>query len=321
MFNSIKKNQDNESVCDSIDSRFIDTAGEDHPQKDYLACFETEFIQIKSKLDRIHSVLNGEINQIHNNLIDFNKNFGFYLNGLKLYSQQVEFPEEPNEATMELIARGKLDISNRESGYLDYEQRGREHNMLGSDEQQFLESSIADPSLDYEENEGIYSSQVSDPGYENFGDQDEYTMVEPLRSKPAAQKRSDSTPGPFQRPPAASDTKSRSSIGGPGRQSGNNSQRSKRKQVLNIKRYTDILPNKYRSQPHRGIVEAILKELSLFPEGKQQHELMRDIGGLVGGVLSKSKWSEYLTMLEKNEILLKIKNKGFVYMINDQLQI
>ncbi|OMJ09233.1 hypothetical protein AYI70_g11039 [Smittium culicis] len=319
MFKSVNNSRDDNSICDSVDIRAV--LDKNPSQKDYLACFESEFSQIKDKLNKIEVVMNTKIDQIHSNLTDFNRNFSYYLSGLQLYSQQVEFPEQPNSATLELIASGNLDISKHDH---IADQQHTQNPQVSQDE--LLSEQVSYGEYTVNENEPFDGTILGGKSeYNDIDELDEYTMINPQQNSVSAQKRANATPSFSAQKRSGQHSTSSSKLPNshPYLNKPNSVSRTKRKQVINIKRYIDILPSKYRSQPHRTIIESILKELSAYPEGKQIHELMRDIGGIVGfgGGLSKSKWTEYLNVLEKSEVLFKIKNKGFVYVFNFDLSV
>ncbi|KAJ1919886.1 DASH complex subunit dam1 [Mycoemilia scoparia] len=85
----------------------------------------------------------------------------------------------------------------------------------------------------------------------------------------------------------------------------------KRKQVFNTKRITDVLPTRYRGQPHKGAIELILKELHANQDGMYLHEVMRD----VRGNLTRSKCTEYLNMLTREGHIVRMSKKGHLFLL------
>ncbi|PVU99573.1 hypothetical protein BB559_000589 [Furculomyces boomerangus] len=226
-----------------LDSNKINTTTND----DFVECIIPELLQLKNKLSQMNSML-PQLDKIQTSLSTFNRNFAFYMQGLMLYSQTVEFPEAPNDATMNILMRPKTPPPS--SPNIESEQ-----------------------TLEFDSDIGL---ETTEPVYQN----------EPVQE---------------QKPKTIIKSRSNSNIGN-----------NRRKTALNVKKYIDVLPSRYRSMPHKSILETILKELNTNPEGIYLHELMRD----VGGGLSKSKWTEYMNVLVKFDVVSKINRKGFLYILN-----
>ncbi|PVU94191.1 hypothetical protein BB561_002736 [Smittium simulii] len=67
----------------------------------------------------------------------------------------------------------------------------------------------------------------------------------------------------------------------------------RKKHIFNPRKMIDTLPSKYRIQPHKSIIESILKDLFHEPEGFYIHDIMR----ATGGVLSKKRYARESSLL------------------------
>ncbi|KAJ1673750.1 hypothetical protein EV182_004629, partial [Spiromyces aspiralis] len=65
-------------------------------------------------------------------------------------------------------------------------------------------------------------------------------------------------------------------------------------------------------EPHREVLEAILKELHASHDGMYMHEIMRE----VQGGLTRSRCTEYLNMLVREEHVIRMSRKGHLYLLN-----
>ncbi|PVU85687.1 hypothetical protein BB560_006947 [Smittium megazygosporum] len=87
--------------------------------------------------------------------------------------------------------------------------------------------------------------------------------------------------------------------------------------VFSVWKYIEILPGKYRSQPHKSILETIIKDLNNDADGLSLQDIMR----ATGSMYSKSILTEYLNILADCDIVIKTIHRGILYSLNRDLKL
>ncbi|KAJ1956047.1 hypothetical protein GGI12_005412, partial [Dipsacomyces acuminosporus] len=87
----------------------------------------------------------------------------------------------------------------------------------------------------------------------------------------------------------------------------------RRKPAFQTRRITDLLASRFKEQPHKGIIEQILKELHINRDGMYVHEVVRD----VGGGLTRSKCMDYMNALVRTEAVTRVNKKDFAFVQMD----
>ncbi|KAJ1879103.1 DASH complex subunit dam1 [Coemansia sp. RSA 1722] len=88
----------------------------------------------------------------------------------------------------------------------------------------------------------------------------------------------------------------------------------RRKPVFQTRRITDLLPSRFKDQPHKGVIELILKELNLNRDGMYAHEIVRD----VGGGLNRNKCMDYMNALVHTESVVRVNKKGHLFYLDPE---
>ncbi|PIA14234.1 hypothetical protein COEREDRAFT_82901 [Coemansia reversa NRRL 1564] len=88
----------------------------------------------------------------------------------------------------------------------------------------------------------------------------------------------------------------------------------RRKPVFQTRRITDLLPARFKNQPHKNIIEQILKELNLNRDGMYVHEILRDIGN----GMTRSKCMDYMNALVHTESVVRINKKGHLFYLDPE---
>ncbi|KAJ2878919.1 DASH complex subunit dam1 [Coemansia asiatica] len=88
----------------------------------------------------------------------------------------------------------------------------------------------------------------------------------------------------------------------------------RRKPVFQTRKITDLLPSRFKDQPHKGMIEQILKELNLNRDGMYAHEIVRD----VGGGLNRSKCMDYMNALVHTEAVVRVNKKGHLFYLDPE---
>ncbi|KAJ2714941.1 DASH complex subunit dam1 [Coemansia spiralis] len=202
--------------------------------------FEDNLFELQRNFSALATNLR-ELDGINRSLLTFNKNFAVFLQGLRLNSECVEFPEAPNAQTYALAER-----------------------------------------------------PVTPPTPQPFPDTGDVAM-----SPGHATGRE--APAPKQE-----QQRKRVVIKAGGR---------RRKPVFQTRRITDLLPSRFRDQPHKSTIEQILKELNLNRDGMYVHEIIRD----VGNGLTRSRCMDYMNALVHTEAVKRINKKGHLFYLDPEL--
>ncbi|KAJ1720738.1 DASH complex subunit dam1 [Coemansia erecta] len=88
----------------------------------------------------------------------------------------------------------------------------------------------------------------------------------------------------------------------------------RRKPVFQTRRITDMLPSRFKDQPHKGVIEQILKELNLNRDGMYAHEIVKD----VGNGLTRNKCADYMNALVHTEAVVRVNKKGHLFYLNPE---
>ncbi|KAJ2799533.1 DASH complex subunit dam1 [Coemansia guatemalensis] len=88
----------------------------------------------------------------------------------------------------------------------------------------------------------------------------------------------------------------------------------RRKPVFQTRRITDLLPARFKDQPHKNTIEQILKELNLNRDGMYVHEILRDIGN----GMTRSKCMDYMNALVHTESVVRINKKGHLFYLDPE---
>ncbi|KAJ2617127.1 DASH complex subunit dam1 [Coemansia sp. RSA 1365] len=88
----------------------------------------------------------------------------------------------------------------------------------------------------------------------------------------------------------------------------------RRKPVFQTRRITDLLPARFKDQPHKNTIEQILKELNLNRDGMYVHEILRDIGN----GMTRSKCMDYMNALVHTEAVVRINKKGHLFYLDPE---
>ncbi|KAJ1840390.1 DASH complex subunit dam1 [Coemansia sp. RSA 2708] len=87
----------------------------------------------------------------------------------------------------------------------------------------------------------------------------------------------------------------------------------RRKPAFHTRKITDLLPARFKDQPHKNIIEQILKELNLNRDGMYVHEITRDVGNLTRG-----KCMDYMNALVHTEAIIRINKKGHLFYLDPE---
>ncbi|KAJ2849962.1 DASH complex subunit dam1 [Coemansia brasiliensis] len=87
----------------------------------------------------------------------------------------------------------------------------------------------------------------------------------------------------------------------------------RRKPVFQTRKITDLLASRFKEQPHKNIIEQILKELNLNRDGMYVHEITRDVGNL-----TRSKCLDYLNALVNTEAVIRVNKKGHLFYLDPE---
>ncbi|KAJ1985893.1 DASH complex subunit dam1 [Coemansia umbellata] len=88
----------------------------------------------------------------------------------------------------------------------------------------------------------------------------------------------------------------------------------RRKPVFQTRRITDLLASRFQEQPHKGMIERILKELHMNRDGMYVHEIVKD----VGGGLTRNKCMDYMNALVHTEAVVRINKKGHLFFLDPE---
>ncbi|KAJ2831103.1 DASH complex subunit dam1 [Coemansia furcata] len=210
--------------------------------------FEENLFELQRNFSGLATNLR-ELDSINNSLLTFNRNFSVFLQGLRLNSECLEFPEAPNADSYALAQRP-----------------------------------VTPPLFE----------PAPDTGEEMNVDDDLYLQSEEqMRARSAVPRKPDTV-------------KKRVVIktGGVKR----------RKAVFQTRRITDLLPSRFKDQPHKGAIELILKELSMNREGLYAHEILRD----VGGGLTRSRCTDYMNALVQTDAVKRVNKKGHLFFLDPE---
>ncbi|KAJ1725732.1 DASH complex subunit dam1 [Coemansia biformis] len=219
--------------------------------------FEDNLFELQRNFSALAKNLR-ELEGINSSLLMFNKNFAVFLQGLRLNSECLEFPEAPNAQSYALAERPVTPTS----------------------------PSLHPETGDGDESPGIIGS-----------DRQQGTALATARPQAAAGKRATTQTQQQQ--------KKKVVIKAGGR---------RRKPVFQTRRITDLLPSRFRDQPHKNTIEQILKELNLNRDGMYAHEIIRD----VGNGLTRSRCMDYMNALVHTEAVVRINKKGHLFYLDPE---
>ncbi|KAJ2742558.1 DASH complex subunit dam1 [Coemansia sp. BCRC 34301] len=220
--------------------------------------FEDNLFELQRNFSGLATNLR-ELDNINNSLLTFNKNFSVFLQGLRLNSECLEFPEAPNADSYALAQRPVTPPPPFTPADSD---------MMNVD---------SDLSLD------VYL-------------QSEEQMR--ARAMAAAPRKTDAMAG---------SQKKRVVIKAAGGV-------KRRKPAFATRRITDLLPSRFKDQPHKAVIEQILKELNMNRDGLYAHEILRD----VGGGLTRNKCADYMNALVQTDAVKRVNKKGHLFFLDPE---
>ncbi|KAG0094922.1 hypothetical protein BGZ93_006551 [Podila epicladia] len=240
---------------------------------------------------------------IHKGLASFNESFGSFLYGLQMNASTVEWSEAPlkdhferqqqREAEAELLRKQQEELEQIRQRQLVLEQ---EHEL----ERQRLEE-------ERQEAERAHAAEAA-----AVATSSKLQKPRVVASKAKAPGGSGSSAGGggvgrgrIPRPVASTS----SSSAGPSRV-GPGGQVRKLAGKLVMKKMAERLPLKYRDEPHRGALEAIMRSLGEHIEGQYLPELVA-----VAGV-ARHRCNEYLGVLVHAKEVIKTSHKGVLFQLN-----
>ncbi|KAJ2896270.1 DASH complex subunit dam1 [Coemansia aciculifera] len=230
--------------------------------------FEENLFELQRNFSGLATNLR-ELDSINNSLLTFNKNFSVFLQGLRLNSECLEFPEAPNADSYALAQRP-----------------------------------ITPPPFTSAGNEAIDDADMM-MSVDNDNSLEVY-----LQSEELMRTRSSAAAAPSSRKGDTAGVQKKrvvikSSAGGGVK---------RRKAVFQTRRITDLLPSRFKDQPHKGVIEQILKELNLNREGLYAHEILRD----VGGGLTRNKCTDYMNALVQTDAVKRVNKKGHLFFLDPE---
>ncbi|KAG0206831.1 hypothetical protein BGX28_001816 [Mortierella sp. GBA30] len=240
---------------------------------------------------------------IHAGLANFNESFGSFLYGLKMHGTNVEWTEAPTKRSFErqeqreaeaiLLQQQQEELERIRQQHLYEQEQEQERQRL---EAERLEAERLNASVD--NNIHNISNQ-----YLQAGTQQKRPGVAPV-TKGRMTAGTSRIPAARAKGIQSTNTASGSSRVGPGG--------AIRKLVgkLVMKRVADRLPLKYRDEPHRAPIEAIMRSLADNIEGQYLPDLVA-----VAGV-ARHRCNEYLGVLIHAKEVIKTSNKGVLFSLN-----
>ncbi|KAK3825888.1 MAG: hypothetical protein J3Q66DRAFT_384988 [Benniella sp.] len=234
---------------------------------------------------------------INAKLAQFNESFGAFLYGLKMNAENVAWTEAPTKQSFERL-----------------EQREAEAIML-QQQQEELER-IRQKQLQEQEKERERQRIEAEK-------QEEERLRAALSNHQNTQNSSQSGQNRQRRPVTATVVKGKGVVGasriparpntantmGPSRVGPGGAVRKLGGKLV-MKRVIDRLPLRYREEPYRGPIEAIMQSLSEHADGQTLPELVAVTGG------PRHKCNEYLKLLIDAKEVAKSNQKGVVFMLN-----
>ncbi|KAJ1998403.1 DASH complex subunit dam1 [Coemansia thaxteri] len=221
--------------------------------------FEDNLFELQRNFSALATNLR-ELDSINNSLLSFNRNFSVFLQGLRLNSECLEFPEAPNADSYALAQRQLTPPPAVDAPCNDMDQMGHgDSHMMGID--------------DYQASEEHRSAGLR----QHHGAQQ--TQAPALQKKRVVIK-----------------------AGGVKR----------RKPAFQPRRIMDLLPSRFKDQPHKSVIEQILKELNMSRDGMYAHEIVRD----VGGGLTRNKCADYMNALVQTDAVKRVNKKGHLFFLD-----
>ncbi|KAF9321052.1 hypothetical protein BG003_003815 [Podila horticola] len=241
---------------------------------------------------------------IHKGLASFNESFGSFLYGLQMNASTVEWSEAPlkdhferqqqREAEAELLRRQQEELEQIRQRQLVLEQeQDLERQRLEEERQEAERAHAAEAAVSSKlQKPRVVASKARAPGGPGG----------PGGSGSSAGEGAGR--GRIPRPVASSSSSAGPSRVGPG------GQVRKLAGKLVMKKMAERLPLKYRDEPHRGALEAIMRSLGEHIEGQYLPELVA-----VAGV-ARHRCNEYLGVLVHAKEVIKTSHKGVLFQLN-----
>ncbi|KAF8982087.1 hypothetical protein BGZ52_002208 [Haplosporangium bisporale] len=224
---------------------------------------------------------------IHKGLASFNESFGSFLYGLQMNASTVEWSEA------ELLRRQQEELEQirQRQLILEQEQEQELERQRLEQERQEAERAREAASVSSKLQKPRVASKTRAPG----------------GGPGVSGSSTGGARGRIPRPVASSS----SSSAGPSR-IGPGGQVRKLAGKLVMKKMAERLPLKYRDEPHRGALEAIMRSLAEHIEGQYLPELVA-----VAGV-ARHRCNEYLGVLVHAKEVIKTSNKGVLFSLNPE---
>ncbi|KAG0266585.1 hypothetical protein BG011_001774 [Mortierella polycephala] len=240
---------------------------------------------------------------IHESLADFNETFGSFLYGLKMNAANVEWTMAPTVSSFQRQrqreAQARVDqeqLQQQQQQHEEEEQHQRQHIFEQEQEQERqrleaerLEAEQMNTLLASQHSSGINNSSFSSSGMR-------------LKRPNVVNGRTGASKIPKM-------TGAQAATSGPSRVGPGGAIRRMTGKLV-MKRMADRLPLKYRDEPHRGPIEAIMRSLAENIEGQQLPELVP-----VAGV-ARHRCNEYLGVLVHAKEVIKTNHKGVLFSLN-----
>ncbi|KAF9962335.1 hypothetical protein BGZ72_007388 [Mortierella alpina] len=242
---------------------------------------------------------------IHAGLAHFNESFGSFLYGLKMNGGNVEWTEAPTKQSFErqelreaeaiLLQQQQEELERIRHQHL-LEQEQEERRRL--EEEERLEAERVKASMAILRSSG--NNNNNNNNHSNYPKRTGIPVVTKGRGM-AGTSRIPAARNNGARPAGSASGASRVGPGGAVR---------KLAGKLVMKRVADRLPLKYRDEPHRAPIEAIMRSLADNIEGQYLPDLVA-----VAGV-ARHRCNEYLGVLIHAKEVIKTSNKGVLFSLN-----
>ncbi|KAI1317967.1 hypothetical protein EDD11_007489 [Mortierella claussenii] len=258
---------------------------------------------LESPIDQLYEAVDQLVEKmavvadIHAGLANFNESFGAFLYGLKMNAGNIEWTEAPTKRSFERMEQREAEAIMLQQQQEELE-RIRRQQLLEQEqerERQRLEAERLEAERMRASLSSLHNSHNS--GNHNSGGQDTGRQRRPV-NKGRGGGTASRIPA---RPTAAVSRASRVGSGG-----------AVRKLVGKVvmKRMAERLPLKYRDEPHRGPIEAIMRSLSDHIEGQTLPELVA-----VAGV-ARHRCNDYLGVLIHAKEVIRTNQKGVLFSLN-----
>ncbi|KAF9420075.1 DASH complex subunit dam1 [Podila epigama] len=257
------------------------------------------------------------VSEIHAGLASFNESFGSFLYGLKMNAASVEWTEAPvkesferqrqREAEAELLQRQQEELDRiQERQRIEQEQeQERQRQELERQEAERIQAALAAQQAAASAASASASSS-SKMRYRGGAGTGTGTGTGTALSKSrtaAAGVGGGAMRGKIPRPVSAAS--------GPSRVGANGQVRKLAGKVV-MKKMAERLPLKYRDEPHRSALEAIMRSLAEHSEG----QYLPDLVAAVGMGVARHRCNEYLGVLVHAKEVVKTSNKGVLFSLN-----